>query len=240
MSKQRVCDHCKRDFWPRRSNQRFCGPQCQQRTWVKSQIRETRTFNCPQCDKEVVTSDIRKKVCSPECNWRKQNDRRERLTLDPKPCIGCNEEFRPKHHNTVYCSIKCRNRTNYRKNISESTERNFEFRKRCKWDGNWYAALQRDRFTCQSCGVKSYPSQWKASKRKKLVVHHRDGSGETKDKNHSLENLQTLCAPCHREFHNIFLIYDNGEYRVAGDQFQRLGIGEIKTSPSPHTRASQP
>ena len=44
----------------------------------------------------------------------------------------------------------------------------------------------RDNNICQTCGNKSY-----------LVIHHRD----KKKDNHSLENLITLCASCHRKLH---------------------------------------
>lgn len=235
MSSQKVCPHCQRSFYPLRTNQRFCGKACQERTWAKSQIRETRTFDCPQCSTEVTTSDIRKKYCTQTCGWRAANSRRKRLTFSRKKCIGCGEEFRPKHYNTVYCSPKCRNKVSYKKNRQYFSLRHWKYRKQNKWEGNWYAALQRDKFTCQLCGIRSWPSQWNSSKKKRLMVHHRDGTGETDDKNHDLNNLQTLCNPCHKQFHMIHLLYIDGHYFVSGNVFGQLGINEIKTMPSQHS-----
>jgi hypothetical protein len=60
-------------------------------------------------------------------------------------------------------------------------------------------------------------------------VHHRDGSGESENKNHGLSNLLTLCETCHREYHiKIRLVYENGEYFVRGKIFGLLGLQSVK------------
>ena len=52
-------------------------------------------------------------------------------------------------------------------------------------------ALERDEYRCTVCGSKE-----------DLVVHHKDGRGRRcKKPNHSLDNLETLCRPCHMRHH---------------------------------------
>ncbi len=51
-------------------------------------------------------------------------------------------------------------------------------------------ALKRDNYTCQTCGLRS---------RKKMTVHHLNENHE----DNRLENLLTLCRPCHDIVHNM-------------------------------------
>jgi hypothetical protein len=61
-----------------------------------------------------------------------------------------------------------------------------------RFGGNKEKALERDNYTCQSCGSKE-----------RLCVHHKDGKGRySKIKNNSLDNLITLCICCHGKLHN--------------------------------------
>ena len=52
-------------------------------------------------------------------------------------------------------------------------------------------ALERDGYRCASCGVEDI----------RLVVHHIDESRKTGVLNNSLENLISLCKPCHAKTH---------------------------------------
>jgi 5-methylcytosine-specific restriction endonuclease McrA len=63
------------------------------------------------------------------------------------------------------------------------------------WGANGYKALIRDNFTCQSC--KKNKDQLKGTR---LDLHHLDGNGSSKphrERNNSVDNLITLCSPCH-------------------------------------------
>lgn len=55
--------------------------------------------------------------------------------------------------------------------------------------------FERDKYICQKCnGLFS---------ENRLVVHHKDGKGRNcKEKNNSLENLETLCRSCHITIHH--------------------------------------
>lgn len=127
----------------------------------------------------------------------------------------------------TYCSKSCKQRFGYKKNHKAISERYKAWIKRNRYDGNWELALKRDSYACQLCKKQLYPSQW--TKAKFLVMHHLDGSGETDNKNHALDNLLTLCDSCHREFHTkINLVFVNGEYFVRGKIFGLLGLQSVK------------
>ena len=92
----------------------------------------------------------------------------------------------------------------------------YEREKLRKLDGNRQRAMERDGYRCQSCGTD-----------KKLLVHHRDGSGErSQSPNHELDNLVTLCHKCHVAVHNIIYRVIGGEVYVAGKIFDLLAVGD--------------
>jgi 5-methylcytosine-specific restriction endonuclease McrA len=127
-----------------------------------------------------------------------------------------------------YCSSRCKRRFYTEQNQDTLQERRAAWHRKNKWDGNWEDALARDKYSCQLCGVMLLPLQWRPNKT--LVVHHRDGSGEKEAKNHSPENLQTLCPECHREFHTkINLVFVDGRYQVRGKIFEILNLKQVDT-----------
>lgn len=76
-------------------------------------------------------------------------------------------------------------------------------------------AMARDKFICVDCGEKDY---------EKLLVHHIDESRKTGELDNSLENLLTLCRPCHAKHHNITIDRkDVVEMREMGLTFQQVG-----------------
>ena len=129
----------------------------------------------------------------------------------------------------TYCSPKCRNKAMNQNRRSATTRKHWKAQQK-KWGGNWLKALERDKFTCQICGRVRHPGEQVHDKRYILEVHHKDGSGETKGKNHELHNLQTLCHDCHTEFHTkINLVQVNGEYFIKGKIFEILTLKEVRT-----------
>lgn len=229
------CRYCGKMFHPWTRGAKYCGALCRQRYWHE-QERGRRVEDpkferpCRQCGKPLRTNDSRKVFCDATCNVAFQNAKRETTKFQPRQCPVCGEEFRPMQKRGVgrtYCSVACRSKAAYERNRHQKVARHFDWRKRRKWDGNWWKALQRDNFTCQLCGLKTYPSQWTGKKR--LVVHHLDGTGEHREKNHKMDNLRTLCASCHKLFHSsLSLVLVGGQYFVRGKIFEILGLREVK------------
>lgn len=64
--------------------------------------------------------------------------------------------------------------------------------------------LVRDKYACVICGMtdKQHRTKWNRS----ITVDHIDGNGRySKIKNNKLENLQTLCLPCHTRKDNLMV-----------------------------------
>lgn len=238
-----ICTYCGREFYAWRSNQEHCSKECYGRhyaeqhpgfsTEYRRKKRILHKFKCRNCDTEYETTNIHRVFCGPSCKVAFHNSARTVTKFELRICPECNKTFRPMQKTGVgrkYCTPKCRNLAMNKKRHVVSKGVHWESQKRCKWNGNWYATLERDSFTCQLCGLKRIPGARTTDRRFILEVHHKDGSGETTGKNHQLSNLTTLCAACHREFHTkINLVQVDGKYFVRGKIFDILGLKNIDT-----------
>lgn len=75
-------------------------------------------------------------------------------------------------------------------------ERNVKSQNDYMFGGNRIKVLERDNYTCQTCGITSESTR--------IVVHHKDRTGwgkKKKDKNNDMDNLISLCVPCHLAVH---------------------------------------
>lgn len=61
---------------------------------------------------------------------------------------------------------------------------------RTRYNGNYYLAMQRDRYQCAMCGSTDC-----------LCLHHIDGYDPDKLENSNIENLLVLCRSCHSKVH---------------------------------------
>jgi len=80
------------------------------------------------------------------------------------------------------------------------TDEDKKFMKTAKWKNIRQEILERDDYTCQYCGTQ---------RKTHMQINHIDGS----PKNHSDENLEVICAACHKISHSglwaaIFKILD--------------------------------
>ena len=111
-------------------------------------------------------------------------------------CIDCGEK-ETRTSNTKRCSRCCVSLW-YKRNPEKYAEMRRRLRERQKqgetyYGGNGIKALIRDNFKCQSCRKNK-------NEVKRLEIHHIDGNGSQKpykERNNKLENLITLCSPCH-------------------------------------------
>lgn len=237
----KICAHCGKTFFTLLMATRYCSTKCRWDKWATKEKAAKPIFSkkCKWCGTEFTSTYKDKLYCTRKCCTEYINHQRKPKKILPRVCPQCNVSFQPLPKSGVgstYCSEKCKNKFNYHKVHTSIKERRAAWQKKNKWGGNWEAALTRDHYTCQVCNKQSYPSQW--SKNIALEVHHKDGSGETGDKNHSLDNLQTLCRSCHKEFHTkISLIEVDGVFYIRGDIFKRLGIVMIATVDSDNSNA---
>lgn len=61
-----------------------------------------------------------------------------------------------------------------------------------QWERNRLAALERDGHRCRQCGNEKW-----------LHVHHKHEWNPEAPDPHALDNLETLCAKCHRQRHPV-------------------------------------
>jgi len=230
------CVHCGKEFIALVARRIFCSLDCQQtHSREKNEIKKLdRKFpvECKACGKTFMTSDHRKLFCNKDCRSSYFNSLRPTTKEQKRECPICGKHFLPMQKRGVgktHCSVKCKNKANYQKYKPDNSSRQWEWKKEHKWDGNWYKSLVRDKFTCQVCGRHLHRSQWKGDTR--LLVHHLDGTGEHENKNHSMENLMTVCNKCHRLFHaKVNVVFHEGKFSVAGEIFNKLGIEKLETT----------
>lgn len=217
-----VCLSCLRQFDAKRKATRYCSSECWPKR--KLRIRSTtstivaqakvRTAKCRQCDNDFVAV-IRKggtqRFCSVKCRdastYQRYNPRPE------KPCLNCGKTIiAGSHANKDYCSKVC-------KKAVDSVKAMDEYRRRYKTDIAYrdmfqknghirrarlrgatveqfspLSVLERDRWTCQICGIAT-PKELRGLKVRNAptldhIVPLAKGGA------HSVSNTQCACHRC--------------------------------------------
>lgn len=244
MDKNHACFECKKEFLPQKyqrgglrpnSARAYCSATCRGRTYSRENRKKNfipiQPRDCLGCGSKFTPVRFKNQVsCSSLCNAeiQKKKHREQNALIRPGKLIcervKCGIEFSPCQKTQKFCSRKCyvlesrRRWVSKNRNVLRERQRLYrlknpdkrrELAKQSKWGGSWLAAIERDSWTCKKCGN---------SDRSVLLVHHLDGEGETAGKNHTLENLQTLCRSCHRIEHKGTVLL-----RVNGKLFVRVG-----------------
>ena len=149
---------------------------------------------CQQCDKEFDPVNERPchpaKYCSRACRDEAQR------TLVTLVCVQCHQEFRRKAYMAEwskergpFCSFDCYGAWQS-VNVAGSANPNYSVTGVSRGGRNHHearsAAITRDG-QCVECGSS-----------RMLHVHHIDDPDD-----HALDNLETLCASCHRKRHPV-------------------------------------
>lgn len=156
---------------------------------------------CPWCGVEFEPNrrpdkNWVQRYCSRDCG-RKGQSRRVTLT-----CVQCGQDFQRKRYMAKwsqergpFCGFRCYGQWQS-ENATGPNNPNFlpesPRRGAGQWERNRKAALERDHYRCRKCGSTH-----------RLHVHHREPWAEGQDSPHELDNLETLCASCHRKAHPI-------------------------------------
>ena len=153
-------------------------------------------FQCQSCHQAFDRQDhiVRNppKYCSRKC--RDDGRRAGQAVLT---CVQCQAVFRRKpymrdwsKHRGPFCSMRCYGlwqRLNVRGDRNPAIQR--PPKTGAAWNRVRLAALERDGQRCRNCGADG-----------KMNVHHVNGwqPGDP----HELDNLMTLCVPCHVQQHH--------------------------------------
>lgn len=191
-----ICQFCQQPFtWyanPSHKERKFCSHTC----FLDSIRNKFREFTCPQC-REIFYRQVRPshkpKFCSRSC-------RVESLRVKPKQfvCLNCSETFYRKtkpSRSPKYCSLACFHA--WRRGINHPNwQGGHDHYYGPSWETKRLAALKRDGYTCQHCGITE----------EQLGVHHiisrKEFNGDWNLANR-LDNLITLCTPCHARLHAL-------------------------------------
>lgn len=192
-----ICQFCNQPFtWhskPSLKERQFCSHTC----FLASIRNEPKKFICPQCGKifyRQVTPSYEPKFCSRSC-------RAESLRVEPKEfvCLNCGKVFYRKTKLSrplpKYCSLTCFHAR--RRGINHPNwQGGHDHYYGPNWEADRLVALERDRYTCQHCGIT----------KEQLDVHHivsrRAFNGDWDSANES-NNLITLCSSCHACLHAL-------------------------------------
>jgi 5-methylcytosine-specific restriction endonuclease McrA len=156
----------------------------------------------------VLAHELRIKphrCCSEECYRTYQKK------ASPQPCKGCGKEIivapwqQRRRKYGVFCSHKCYGlwRTEHLQGPNSPLWKGgLVIYYQGSWKKQRQATKRRDRFTCQDCGV-SHPPKSGA-----LIAHHIVPYNSFDDSilANKLENLTTLCRPCHAFRHSTSVI----------------------------------
>lgn len=173
------------------------------------------TSECDNCGTEIIRdrgqyNRSKYHFCSKECEyeWKRENqsgkDHPDWEGKSLQTCSWCGDDYRDKsgnykHTNRTFCSMDCFSKWCQNERVGEnhpSWKGGYEGYYGPSWSQNRRKALKRDNHTCQSCKSDS-----------DLHVHHIRPFREFGLENHKianrLNNLITLCEPCHKKWEGI-------------------------------------
>jgi len=222
-----------------RGRQTYCGPKCRQvadnrrhyrrRNPPKSEAELQRV--CVMCGVKFTAGRFRPEAltCSVKCNEARMNAKRRRETAERYDVIGemecaeCGTKFTPGKYAAKsgpkapkFCSMRCARRVAARA-FYQRNKRPHDPRLKVKaWKDAKAKAVERDGGKCRLCGV---PANH---------VHHVFHRTAAEMHDHNLDNLVTLCNPCHNKMHEIKVGRVDGEVVVSGAVFDLIGVSAVK------------
>lgn len=192
------CLVCETRFKPARVDTKYCSSRCRAYAWsmlnrekknkrarlaaakkrMQAPPKQDIVLNCLSCDKEFIQNKYHpeQKCCSNICNtrWFRAQPKNKEMILQWK-------------------------RESYARHRYKNLEKSKRYKDVLRFSGNRLRALERDDYTCQNCGYEG-PVETK-SRSEDVVVHHIDFSGSSSRPNNKIDNLQTICRPCHIRLH---------------------------------------
>lgn len=189
-----TCLYCSKTFeskdHPNRPR-KYCSSSCSRRHAVQLKPFVRPTTQCRQCQRTFEPRDSRSNrptlYCSRACRDAAQTTR---VSLECRQCgaafLRKRYQERWSQHEGPFCSMACY--ADWQRGRPRSTPSPTPPKTGPQWERPRLAALERDGYRCVDCGSEN-----------RLEVHHvvtwKPGDP------HELDNLATLCVPCHRRRH---------------------------------------
>lgn len=101
-----------------------------------------------------------------------------------------------KYYREVHATGYYKNRREEGRKTDPDFEKTIKSMHNKRFGGLREAVLERDNYCCQHCGMtdEEHREKWDCQ----VSLHHIDGQGShSETKNHTMENLLTLCKSCH-------------------------------------------
>ena len=117
-----------------------------------------------------------------------------------------------------FCSAKCSHRAAQRAFYRRTNRKGDTRLGAAAWQVARAKAIERDGGKCRLCGTEG------------KHVHHLFHRTDAEMHDHSLENLVTLCNPCHTKVHDIKLGRIDGEIVISGPVFELLGVTSVRVA----------
>lgn len=200
----KVCEWCNKEFEIdyTTKNNKFCSPECRKQHQLQSKKKQK--YYCKQCGKEITYKDrvYPRKYCDDCYISARSKNQSKRITTY---CAYCGKELSIipalyKKHKNHHCDKICMAKY-YSEHYAGENSPAWKGGKK-HYAGKWFDARdnarERDKFTCQRCGITEDEYG------KELSVHHIKSykSFEDKIEANELDNLICLCEPCHRFVHS--------------------------------------
>lgn len=191
------CLICDTSFKPYTKTSFYCSPRCRNKAWkIRNREQYLVSARTYMTQKRQQARKGRKSVFQ-DCIICNTRFKKSIYHPEQKCCsTACNTKYYRQTHPQEVLSYKRKSNLRHREHIARHRTL---YRDQLRFSGNRLRALQRDGFTCQNC---EYVGPEQTDDRSKdVVVHHLDFSGHTTHPNNKIENLQTLCRPCHIRLH---------------------------------------
>jgi 5-methylcytosine-specific restriction protein A len=196
--KTRICAYCAKEFQCPYKTLRYCSDECRKagrppihnkgvKTGIPSPKRNGTAKSCEICGKSfyVCLSSKDARFCSMKCNAVARWGQDRIVTI---PCVICQKPItKQKSAQRTCCSEKCSRQ--HKSNCHQGEKSRLWRGGKCapyhrQWRSIRREAFERDGYKCMLCGCD-----------KNISVHHIIPFRYSQD--HGLENLATLCRPCH-------------------------------------------
>ena len=198
-----VCAYCGKEFMVDGSHKKkkYCSDEC-----IKAAFNERATvYYCKLCGNPIIQNGIKyKRIYCDNClgKWRSIVFSKKIITN----CGYCGKEIevipsRYKNNQFCYCDTNCMAK-HYAEIYTGENSPTWKGGKTHHYTGGFYHARkqvrERDNYTCQLCGITEEEYG------KELSVHHikKYRDFDNKIEANDLNNLISLCEPCHRFIHS--------------------------------------